>query len=82
MSHFFVHVDSESNPSDGLSRDGLTDMWSKQMASQFGWELHEACIPSFDEFATLPLELLTRCLAQALDDGVWSHNDGQAVTGL
>ena len=79
---FFFHVDSESNPSDGLSRDGLTDMWSQRMASQFGWNLHNACIPPFDEFATLPLELLTRCLAQAMDDGVWRHNDGQAVTGL
>ena len=35
---WFECIDSESNPSDGLSRDGLTDQWT---VSQ-GWELREA----------------------------------------
>ena len=82
QSRLRFHVDSESNPSDGLSRDGFADLWSQQMAARLGWELHKACIPPFDEFAMLPLELLTRSLAKALDDGVWRNDDGQAVTGL
>ena len=47
-----------------------------------GWELHEACILPFDEFAMLPLELLNRSLAKALFDEVSRNDDGQAVTGL
>jgi hypothetical protein len=34
-------IDSASNPSDGLSRDGLLDSWTLQQ----GWNLAEASLP-------------------------------------
>lgn len=34
-------IDSESNPSDGLSRDGLSDSWTAQQ----GWQLAAAQVP-------------------------------------
>ena len=36
---YWFHVDSKSNPSDGLSRDGHNDEWVKRMASKHSWEL-------------------------------------------
>jgi len=37
-------IDSESNPSDGLSRDGLLDEWSRAQ----GWHLSVGSIPPWD----------------------------------
>ena len=37
----FEWVDSHSNPSDGLSRDGLTDAWTIEQ----GWDLAEGQAP-------------------------------------
>ena len=34
MRTYWFHVDSDSNPSDGLSRNGLQDEWTCQMARQ------------------------------------------------
>ena len=33
---FWFHVDSESNPADGPSRDGLQDLWTMRMIEQHG----------------------------------------------
>ena len=37
-------IDSQSNPSDGLSRDGLADGWSVKQ----GWTLSQAFAPDWD----------------------------------
>ena len=58
---WYFHVDSDSNPSDGLSRDGLQDTWTVDMATARGWRLRSADLPKcFDEIAGLPLSLITR----------------------
>jgi hypothetical protein len=41
---WFEWVDTDSNPSDGLSRAGISDVWSNGQ----GWELAEAVAPAWD----------------------------------
>ena len=38
---WYEWVDTDSNPADGLSRDGLCDEWTLRQ----GWELHECQEP-------------------------------------
>ena len=48
-------VPSDDNPSDGLSRDGLSDHWTQQQA----WALsHAVCLPWQEHCATPLLEVL------------------------
>ena len=49
---WFEWVDSKSNCSDGLSRDGVTDVWTRKQ----GWELDIAAVPTWN--AVTDLELL------------------------
>jgi hypothetical protein len=44
---WFEWIDSDSNPSDGLSRDGLEDEWTKRQ----GWDLGTATLPEWHELA-------------------------------
>ena len=63
-------VDSDSNPSDGLSRDGLQHTWTVGVATAHGWRLRSADLPKcFDELAGLPLSLITRRLVLGFDNG-------------
>ena len=63
-------VDSDSNPSDGLSRDGLQDEWTVSMATDRGWRLRSADLPKcFDEIASFPLRRLTRRHVLGFDSG-------------
>ena len=39
---YFEYVESEANAADGLSRDGLRDLWTLRQ----GWQLHEAVLKS------------------------------------
>ena len=41
---WFEWIDSESNPADALSRDGLDDHWTRQQA----WVLQEVTAPEWD----------------------------------
>ena len=38
-------VDSESNPADGLSREGLGDPWTQAQAVRLRWDLEEVSPP-------------------------------------
>ena len=40
---WFEWIGSDSNPSDGLSRDGVEDVWTKQQ----NWELHDLGSPDW-----------------------------------
>ena len=54
---WFEWIDSDSNPSDGLSRDGLLDVWSQSQ----GWALREYPFPPEllpDSFSSLLEHLL------------------------
>ncbi|CAE8593271.1 unnamed protein product, partial [Polarella glacialis] len=44
---WFEWIDSDSNPSDGLSRDGLEDEWTKGQ----GWDLGIAILPDWQKLA-------------------------------
>ena len=55
---FYFHVDSDSNPSDGLSRDGLDDVWTRTVARQHGWRLYEATLPDLAGLMELPIRQL------------------------
>jgi len=55
---WFEYVESEANVSDGLSRDGISDTWSKQQ----GWRLAEAQLPDFAAWMQMPVEQLLRHL--------------------
>ena len=52
---WFEWVSSASNASDGLSRDGLQDMWTLQQ----NWVDCEAALPPWGDLASLPLRYLT-----------------------
>ena len=65
---WYYHVDSDSNPSDGLSRDGVKDEWSIKAAASLGWRLMELPVPKIKHLATLPFELLTRGLIAVMND--------------
>ena len=50
-------IDSDSNPSDGLSRDGCADAWTLAQ----GWHLHESVSLEWEEicrFTSVPTETL------------------------
>ena len=55
---FYFHVDSDSNPSDGLSRGGVTDPWTARMARDRGWKLYTANAPDLVQLSQLPLRSL------------------------
>ena len=40
---WYEWIDSDSNPADGLSRDGVTDEWTTQQ----GWKLHDLGSPDW-----------------------------------
>jgi len=61
---WFFHVDSDSNPSDGASRDGLDDAWTRQQAAAHGWELKQATLPPLHRWPTEPRALLRRNFGQ------------------
>ncbi|CAE8598126.1 unnamed protein product, partial [Polarella glacialis] len=44
---WFEWIDSDSNPSDGLSRDGLEDEWTRSQ----GWDLGTALMPEWPKLA-------------------------------
>ena len=46
---WFEWIDSESNCSDGLSRDGVNDVWTKGQ----GWELREGSVPAWNAVTDL-----------------------------
>ena len=50
---WFEWVDSHSNPSDGLSRAGLEDDWTRSQA----WQLSEVVFPSALEQVARPEDL-------------------------
>jgi hypothetical protein len=61
---YFFHVDSKSNPSDGLSRGGFDDEWVVQTAARMSWDL---VIPTLFPSAILsqmPFNELTEKLVQ------------------
>ena len=51
---FYFHVDSDSNPSDGLSRDGVKDEWTLQAAERLGWRLEGIGLASLGGLARDP----------------------------
>ena len=55
---FYFHVDSDSNPSDGLSRLGLEDPWTLEQSHLHGWTLYRAQLPDFASLSKLPLRLI------------------------
>ena len=59
---WFDHVPSEVNPSDGLSRDGLLDAWSRAQS----WDLFEVDIPDLSGLVGLPLDEILRHFSQDL----------------
>ena len=57
-------VNSDANPSDGLSRDGLADQWTQSQA----WDLSEAALPRSSIRETLEtLELVFQDLSEPTD---------------
>ena len=56
---WFEWVDSDSNPSDGLSRDGLDDEWTKKQS----WECREASPPAWEKIRSDIDELLHSSIA-------------------
>jgi hypothetical protein len=57
---WWEYVPSEVNPSDGLSRDGIKDLWT---ISQ-GWDLLEVDLPDWSNLADLPLDVLLQRFAE------------------
>ena len=57
-------INSDANPSDGLSRDGLADQWTQPQP----WDLSEAALPSSSICETLEtLELVFQDLSEPTD---------------
>eukprot|EP00974_Lingulodinium_polyedra_P088935 8621152-Lingulodinium_polyedra.AAC.1 len=52
---YYFHVDSDSNPSDGLSRDGVEDEWTVATAKDQGWSLEDIGFASLAGLAEKPL---------------------------
>ena len=46
---WFEWIDSNSNCSDGLSRDGLLDAWTREQ----GWQLEEGVVPPWNAVTDL-----------------------------
>lgn len=59
MRVWFEWIDTEANPADGLSRDGLDDEWTRAQP----WSVHEYVFPSF----LTPQQLLHQ-LAESIDE--------------
>jgi hypothetical protein len=59
---WFEHVPSDENPSDGLSRDGLDDKWTKEQ----GWDLTELPFPDFSNLIDLPLSELLKQFTEVI----------------
>ena len=57
---WWYHVDSASNPSDGLSRNGVQDPWTASQAAQHGWELHTVPFPPLHRLNSLPLSFMVQ----------------------
>ena len=51
---WWEHVPSEVNPSDGLSRGGLLDDWTKSQ----DWDIEEVSLPDWSNLKDLPLDTL------------------------
>ena len=51
-------VDSDSNPSDGLSREGVTDPWTVRMATLWNWQLKQVDPPPIDSLMAEATRLL------------------------
>ena len=63
---WFEWVDTEANPSDGLSRDGVSDKWTAEQ----GWQLEEAACPEWNSITFHEgLALETLGLPGQLQDG-------------
>ena len=56
------NVESGANVSDGLSREGLEDDWTKSQ----GWYLVNAVLPNFQELSKLPFQELCQQLQSLL----------------
>ena len=56
---WFEWVDSKSNPSDGLSRDGLSDCWTRKQ----WWQLTEAVQPPWTGLKEEPQAVWSLCQA-------------------
>jgi hypothetical protein len=69
---WFFHVDSDSNPSDGLSRDGIKDAWTQAMTKQHSWQTRECEVPNIGHLSTLPFRLMTEGLLGFMD-----YNNGE-----
>ena len=73
---WFEWIDSKSNPSDGLSRDGISDTWT----STQGWELKEVKVPRWCTLPSSPAmlwELLsTRTLGEFAEFEHWGDLSG------
>ena len=72
---WWEHVSSECNPSDGLSRDGITDLWSRQQ----DWDLKQVPCPSWDGVNDTPLITLLRTHANRAA-GIRTHFQGHPST--
>ena len=59
---WFEWIDSDSNPSDGLSRDGLLDVWTLEQ----GWELSEPAPLQLSELSSLLSSEIDRSLLSPL----------------
>ena len=59
---YFEYVESAANVADGLSRDGLKDLWTLRQ----GWQLQEAVLPNFVHLAKLPFASLCQTLADMI----------------
>ena len=59
---WYEWIDSDSNPADGLSRDGISDVWTTQQ----GWALHDLGSPDWSYiFSTTRWTELLASLARA-----------------
>ena len=59
---YFEHVESGASVSDGLSREGLEDAWTKSQ----GWYPVNAVLPNFQELSKLPFQELCQQLQSLL----------------
>ena len=66
---YYFHVDSDSNPSDGLSRDGVKDEWTVQAAKRLGWHLEDIGLAALDGLSTKPLRDLVAEFGSSADIG-------------
>ena len=66
---FWFHVDSDSNPSDGASRDGLRDEWTQEMAAKYKWRLTEAEVPPLSQWQDMPFRLLVNKMYESTTKG-------------